>query len=129
MNEQKKIGNKTEVKLCELLQQNGYWCHLLEYNKNGQPCDIVALRGNKSFLIDVKHCDTDRFSFNRIEPNQRTCFEYARKECGVHSVGFAIYFENVNKFYWLPYSLVANSNLKSVTRIGLKEMAVVLYEG
>lgn len=122
----KKIGNKYEVELARLLQKKGYWCHILEYNKNGQPCDIVAIKGDKSFLIDVKHCSTDRFQFNRIEPNQKTCFEYASKVCGVKNVGFALYFDNEQKFFWLPYETVQNSVRNFAIRTKLEDFEILL---
>lgn len=99
----KKIGNKYENELAEVLQKNGYWCHIFSYNQNGQPCDIVAIKDCKTMLIDVKHCESDRFVFERAEPNQRSCFEYAWKKCGIQNVGFAIYFEKINEWKWLYY--------------------------
>lgn len=128
MKNQKKIGNKYEKELCNLLQANGYWCHLFEYNSNGQPCDVVALKEDKSFLIDVKHCEGDIFYFSRIEPNQKTCFEYASKICKIKNVGFAIYFDNKEKFYWLPYHLTKNSKINSVVSAGLKLIEVKINE-
>lgn len=105
-NSRKKIGNDCEKKLALLLKQKGYWCHVFEYNKNGQPCDIVAFNGNKSFLIDVKHCCSTRFPLSRIEANQRTSFEYALR-CGIRNVGFAVWFDVCESFKWLPYEKVA----------------------
>ena len=66
----KKIGNKFEKKLVDLLQSKNYWVHLFAYNQAGQPCDIVCLKQNIGYLIDVKHCENDIFYFSRIEPNQ-----------------------------------------------------------
>ena len=99
---QKKIGDSTERKCLEVLSKLGYWCHLFAYNKNGQPCDIVAMKDNIGYLIDVKHCEGDRFDFKRIEPNQRSCFIYARS-CGNKTLGLMIYFEKHNCFNYLPF--------------------------
>lgn len=98
----KKIGNEYEIKFAEVLQKKGFWCHIFEYNKNGQPCDIVAIKNNVGYLYDVKHCDKDRFSFDKIQPNQVTCFEYA-KQCGNSNTGFAIWFEKQQQWHYLPY--------------------------
>lgn len=99
----KKIGNEYEKMLCDLFSSLGYWCHNFAYGVNGQPCDIIAIKGeDKHFLIDVKHCDGDVFSFSRIEPNQRGCFKFA-KYCGIMNTGFAIWFKKENKFKWLSY--------------------------
>lgn len=115
----KKIGNKSESVLLEILKNKGYWCHLFSYNDSGQPCDVIALKGDYHYLIDVKHCDSDVFYFSRIESNQHNCFRYAN-ECGVawKNLGFAIYSEITKDFHWLPYSLV----------IGLKEDKRVLIQ-
>lgn len=106
MGNQKKIGNNYEKKLCELLYTKGYWCHLFEYSKNGQPCDVIAIKGDVSMLIDVKHCCKDLFTFDRIEPNQRTCFNYAMNICKIKRLGFVIYFKSEEKFKWLNFKVL-----------------------
>ena len=122
----KSIGNKCEQALGKLLQSKGYWCHILEYNKNGQPCDIVAIKGDVSMLIDVKHCDKDRFNFSRIEANQKACFEYASSVCGVKNVGFAVYFESDGKFYWLPFERTKNAVRNCALKSTLVEFENIL---
>ena len=102
MANQKQIGNEYEGKVALLLQKKGYWCHIFAYNHNGQPCDIIAINGKKTILIDVKHCVSNRFYLTRVEPNQKNCFKYARK-CGVKYTGFAIWFEKDQCFKWLSY--------------------------
>ena len=108
------IGNDTEKLLLELLKSKGYWCHLFAYNKNGQPCDIVAIRDNVAILIDVKHCDSARFNFSRIEPNQRNCFKYA-DFCGNDNLGFAIYFQKTKHWKWL-----SNDKVRRLEQLGFK---------
>ena len=98
----KRIGNEFETKFAEQLKQKGFWCHIFEYNNNGQPCDIVALKNNEGFLFDVKHCEANRFPFADIRPNQLTCFEYA-KSCGNEKCFFAIWFTKRHKWYLLPF--------------------------
>ena len=122
----KNIGNDTEKMLLELLQDKGYWCHLFAYNKNGQPCDIIAIKDNEAWLIDAKHCEGKRFNFNRIEPNQRNCFKYA-KSCGNNKTGFAIYFEETNKWRWLSYNdleAYMRFNMKSVNESECEELSL-----
>ncbi len=103
----KKIGNDTEQVALKILQEKGYWCHLLSYNKNGQPCDIIAVKNNVATFIDVKHCSEKRFAFKNIQPNQRTCFEY-NEECGNTKTGFMIYFEQSNTWRWLSYECLCD---------------------
>lgn len=101
----KQIGNEYEQLFLDLLKRNGYWCHLFAYKQNGQPCDVIASKNNETFLIDVKHCEEDRFSFDKIQPNQITCFEYAER-CGNDNTGFAIWFSKQHKWYFLRYKFL-----------------------
>ena len=122
----KQIGNEYENKLLSLLQRRGYWCHLFAYKQNGQPCDVIASKNNETFLIDVKHCEEDRFDFKNIQPNQITCFEY-NMMCGNTDNGFAIWFEKQQNWYWLPYFMVKNlmdEGKKSVRYENLKLLEV-----
>lgn len=100
---QKKIGNNYEQLALKKLQQQGWWCHLFSYNKNGQPCDIIACKDNKVMLIDVKHCNSKTFSFNRLEVNQRNCFKYFQM-CGNSECYLMIYFEQEKDFYMLSFN-------------------------
>lgn len=78
-------GARTEASLTEFLQGMGWWAHDMKATSSGQPCDVVALRGGDSWLLDSKECRSDRFSFERVEPNQKTAFSYASSlsiKCG-----------------------------------------------
>lgn len=68
----KKLGNSFESVFCEILFQQGFWCHNLAQNQAGQPADVIAVRDGKSYLIDCKVCSRGRFPFSRIEDNQHT---------------------------------------------------------
>lgn len=117
----KKLGNEFESKLLKILQDKGYWCHLFAYSKNGQPCDVVAIKDDIPILLDVKHCASDRFSFSHIQPNQITCFKYA-KSCGITYTGFAIYFELQNSWRWLSYQLLEEMLLKGLKSVKYDEL-------
>ena len=117
----KKIGNDTESKCLQMLQDNGYWCHLFAYNKNGQPCDIIALKDNKPALIDVKHCSEERFEFKNIQPNQRSCFDYAMS-CGNTKCGFLVFFEKYNVWRWLPYTIVKQYESRGIKSVKSYEL-------
>ena len=103
----KNIGNLYEFKLMDLLAKNGWWCHLLAYRPEGQPCDVIALKNNKCLLVDVKHCAEKKFYFRNIQPNQRNCFKMAYDK-GNTNCGFAIYFEKEQCWRWLEYKDVVN---------------------
>lgn len=69
-NHNKKTGNSFEAELCQLLSNAGYWAHNLAQKAAGQPFDVIAARGGKTYVIDCKVCEHDRFDTNRIEQNQ-----------------------------------------------------------
>ena len=68
----KKLGNDFESQFCEILFEQGFWCHNLAQNQVGQPADVIAVRNGKAYLIDCKVCINDTFPFSRIESNQHT---------------------------------------------------------
>ena len=124
---QKRIGNRAEEQIANIFQEYGYWVAIFPYNTNGQPCDIVALNKDNHFLVDVKHCKTDRFTFSRIEPNQWTTFDYATS-LGIKNVGFIIVNERY-EFKYLPYSLVlelTRNDCQSIIITGLKNLREML---
>ena len=88
----KSMGNHFEADFCEILRENGFWCHNMAMNQHGQPADVIAVKNGKSFLIDCKVCSTNRgFVFSRIEENQYYAMDYW-SICGNGSGWFAILF-------------------------------------
>lgn len=115
MENQIKIGTKSEKSLAKLLRNFGYWVYNLPIKINGQPCDIIAAKKNCIFLIDSKHtANKPSFPFERIEPNQQSAMDYATNFAHIENVGFAIYFERDSMWYWFPYSQYLSSDKKSV---------------
>ena len=70
MRNNKYLGNKFEKELSEILYDAGYWVHLLNQNKNGQPADIIAVKNGEAYLIDAKECTREIFPLKRMEYNQ-----------------------------------------------------------
>lgn len=67
------IGGRFEQEFAEILGKNGFWCHVMQQNKHGQPADVVAVKGRYHTLIDCKVISDDKgFPLKRIEENQRT---------------------------------------------------------
>ena len=85
----KKLGNDFEQELCEILSEYGFWCHLLNANKSGQPADIIAVKNKTAYLVDAKVCSTKGFALSRMEENQDLAMELW-KECGNGQGWFAI---------------------------------------
>lgn len=99
----KKLGNKFEKKLSEILYNAGYWVHLLNQNKNGQPADLIAVKNKKAYLIDAKVCSLEKFAFKRVEENQRLSMQMFI-ECGNTTPYFAL--KARNEIYMLSYKTI-----------------------
>ena len=67
----KKLGNKFEKDLCELLAIKGFWAYNFPNKIAGQPADIIASRLGCPCLIDCKECTNDTFDTVRVEENQK----------------------------------------------------------
>ncbi len=81
----KSAGTWFEREMAQVLHENGFWVHRFQDNVNGQPCDLIAARDGRAFLIDCKDCVRGVFSFSRIEENQVSAmraFERAGNEPG-----------------------------------------------
>lgn len=75
-------GEKFEQELSHMLAEHGFWCHVMQQNKAGQPADIIAVKGKFHTLIDCKVCDQGYFSFDRIEDNQRSAMRTFFRKAG-----------------------------------------------
>lgn len=65
-------GGKFEQELSHALADNGFWVHVMQQNKSGQPADIIAVKGKFHTLIDCKLIsDNKGFPFERVEDNQK----------------------------------------------------------
>ena len=65
-------GGHFEQELSEKLADNGFWVHVMQQNKSGQPADIIAVKGSFHTLIDCKVISDDNgFPFERVEENQK----------------------------------------------------------
>ena len=73
-------GGKFEQELSHILAEHGYWVHVMQQNKAGQPADIIAVKGKFHTLIDCKVCENGFFAFERIEENQKLAMKtFTRK--------------------------------------------------
>jgi Holliday junction resolvase len=97
----KKLGNDFEQELCERLSEYGFWVHVLNANKAGQPADIIAVRNKTAHLIDAKVCSSRGFALSRMEENQELAMELW-KECGNGQGWFALKVPT-GEIYMLPH--------------------------
>lgn len=77
------MGNQFEQELSHALADSGFWVHVLQQNRSGQPADIIAVKGRFHTLIDCKVISDDKgFPFTRVEPNQRLAMRMFQKKGG-----------------------------------------------
>ena len=50
----KKAGSAFEKLFVEYLTDAGFWVHIFQDNKNGQPCDVIAAKDGQAYLFDCK---------------------------------------------------------------------------
>ena len=77
-------GNRFEQELSNRLAECGFWVHVMQQNKAGQPADIIiAVKGKFHTLIDCKVIsDNNGFSFDRVEENQKYAMRMFQRKCG-----------------------------------------------
>ena len=77
------VGGRFEQTLSNILAEHGFWSHVMQQNKAGQPADIIAVKGRFHTLIDGKVVSSnDGFPFKNIRENQRTAMHMFTKRCG-----------------------------------------------
>ena len=115
----KKLGNDFEKELSEILYDAGYWVHLLNQNKNGQPADIIAVKNRMAFLIDAKVCTYEVFQFRRIEDNQQLAMDMWI-ECGNITPYFAL--KARNEIYMVSYEIINGLRIKGKKQLNFEDM-------
>lgn len=79
----KSIGNQFEQDLARLLADAGFWVHVLQQNKAGQPADLIVAKGRYATLIDCKVISTEKgFPLSRVEENQKLAMASFYKRTG-----------------------------------------------
>ena len=71
------VGGRFEQEMSHILAEHGFWVHVLQQNKSGQPADIIAVKGKFHTLIDCKVISETPpvFRLNRAEENQRLAMD------------------------------------------------------
>lgn len=123
---QTKLGKSTETIIAQYFKSKRYWAFIIPKSINGQPFDVIALRHSDIWLVDVKHLEEDKasFSFSRIEPNQITSMNYAKKYSEiVGHLGFIIYWEREpNRLFYLSYDIFTDLSEKGLKSIKINEL-------
>lgn len=135
-NKRNEEGKGTEKFIAKTFKNAGYWVYNMPKKIEGQPCDLVAVKGGKdtnAWLIDAKHVEEGKvsFSFDRIEPNQLAAMSYAIGFAKIQNVGFAIFFDRNKTLYWFPYNDFLKCNnlgMKSINMHDLQPLGELLNE-
>ena len=127
-NDNRKVGNEFEHRLCLSLSAYGFWAHNMAQNKQGQPFDVIAARNGKSHPIDCKVCEKDVFKLSRIEENQASAMMLWR-DTGNGEGWFALKMSNA-AVYFVPFSkLESLGYLKTVLSASeIREYGIPLRE-
>lgn len=119
------VGDSTEQFIANFLRENGYWAYILPKKVGGQPFDIIACRYNNIWFVDAKHLEKEKasFTFDRIEPNQKTSMLYAQQFAHISNMGFIIYWERTpEKLYFLPYDRVLRSEKEGKKSVKIEDL-------
>ncbi len=111
-------GGRFEQRLSKILSKAGFWVHVMQQNKAGQPADIVAVKGRYHTLIDCKVISNGKgFPFRRIEENQRLAMGMFTKRCD-EACWFAL--ELPDKSIWM-LSMNTIRKMESAEMKGISE--------
>ena len=112
----KSKGTEFERFFGQLLAHNGYWAHVLQDNRNGQPFDVIATKDNVPYAFDCKECESDRFQLSRMESNQISAMT-RWIETGNSNAYFAIKFDKTYNIYVVPFQTLNARRLAGVSSI------------
>ena len=118
-------GDNTEAIIAKTFKSKGYWAYITPKKTNGQPVDIIAMKGNVNWLVDAKHLEETKksFPFSRIEPNQIDSLTYAKQKSGIKNLGFVIGQENNGfKLFFLSFDKLIDLMKNDVKSIKISEL-------
>lgn len=118
----KSVGTRFEREMAEILAAHGFWVHRFQDNQNGQPCDLIACRDGRAWLIDCKDCQGDSFLLRRMEENQRNAmelFQHTGNAGGIFAVRFG------KEIFMIPYQALKKQESAGVRRMGRFQCAVL----
>ena len=122
------IGKVTEFKMAQFFSDKGYWVYQCPKTENGQPADLIIAKDNIITLVEVKHCKNNRFTLNRIEPNQLTTYDFYKTK---GNTNHKILIKFKKGVYMMDFSYIKefiSHGFKSITVADLEELGERLYE-
>lgn len=125
-NDNRTTGGRFEQELAEVLAAHGFWVHVLQQNKAGQPADIIAIRGKFHTLIDCKVCESGVFPFERVEENQRLAMKTFFNKAGELSY-FALKLPD-GKIRMIPYTRIETLKNRGKKRLSKEDMETETWD-
>lgn len=122
----KMAGAAFEREFCDILSRNGFWAHILQDNRNGQPFDIISAKDGNAMVFDCKECKTDRFRLSRMEGNQISAME-RWEACGNGEGAFVIRFQRTGNMYIVLFRELMRAReagIRSLNESGLKKKSI-----
>lgn len=116
----KKAGSAFEKLFVEYLTDAGFWVHIFQDNKNGQPCDVIAAKDGQAYLFDCKDCGKGYFRLDRMEENQLNAMELFRVTGNTGGM-FAVRFPE-GEIYLADYRVLRELKDQGVKSLGKSEM-------
>lgn len=114
------VGGRFEQEFAEFLDQHGFWCHVMQQNKAGQPADIIAVKGDYHCLIDCKEVSTNKgFVLSRVEENQRLAMQKFLNR-GNHGGWFAV------KYPVIGVMMISMDSILTAEANGMKAISEVV---
>lgn len=108
-----------EHEFAEQLAAQGFWVHVLQDNKNGQPFDIIAARNGTTYVFDCKDCQNDKFQLSRIEENQKNAM-LLWAETGNQAGLFAL--QMTERIYVIALKAIMILKEQGLKQIGIHEL-------
>lgn len=122
----KTAGNAFEREFCDILSHNGFWAHILQDNRNGQPFDIISAKDGNTLVFDCKVCEAGRFYLSRMEGNQISAME-RWEACGNGEGAFAIKFLRTGNIYIVLFRELMKAReagIRSLSESSLKKRSI-----
>ena len=101
----KSMGTKAEHTLGDRLYEKGFWVHECLAGAYGQPADLIAATGKRTWLLEVKVVSGTRFPLSRIEQNQHTARMLWEVRVGM-SYYYVFYLPDYDEFYFADWQLI-----------------------
>ena len=114
--------SEAEVRVANFLHGANSFVSLFKKGIDGnQPFDLLAISKDVTLCLDVKLCDKDYFTFNRVEENQKNSFQFLNSlnNPSVH-LGFAIVYKGIA--YYLPYNRYVDALEQDKKSLKTKDM-------